>query len=62
MSEENEHVEKEVDSMNATVEYNEKTFLAELEESLKEVHEKRKARNSKSTQSSWHDLFNKDKE
>ena len=62
MSKENDQVEKEVDSMNATVEYNEKTFLAELEESLKEMQEKRKAKNSKSTQSSWHDLCNKYKE
>lgn len=54
--------EREADSMTtASVEYNKKIFLAELEESLKEMSEKKKCNNTKTKQSSWGDLFAIDK-
>lgn len=55
--------DKEAESM-ATVamEYNEKIFLSELEGSLKEMQEKKKAKSSKPAQSSWRELFTMDEE
>lgn len=54
--------EKEADSMTtATVEYNKDIFLAELEESLKEMKEKRKSKTAKTERSSWRDLFTTEK-
>lgn len=53
---------KEVDSMStAIVEYNKDIFLAELEDSLKEMKEKRKSKAVKKERSSWRDLFTKEK-
>lgn len=50
--------EKEADSMmTANIEYSKDIFLAELEESLKEMKEKRKSKAEKTKQSSWRDLF-----
>ena len=55
--------EKETDSMTtATVEYNKDIFLAELEESLKEMKEKRKFKTVKKERSSWRDLFTTEKD
>lgn len=54
--------DKEVDVMNATVEYDEKVFLAELEASLREMQEKKRLKNNKHKQSSWRDLFDMDEE
>lgn len=45
----------------ATVEYNKDIFLAELEESLKEMKEKRKSKTAKTERSSWRDLFTTEK-
>ena len=54
--------EKEADSMTtATVEYNKDIFLAELEESLKEMKEKGKSKTVKTKRSSWRDLFTTEK-
>ena len=47
---------READSM-ATAEYNKDIFLTELEESLKEMQEKRKSNTTKTERSSWRDLF-----
>ena len=53
--------EKEADSMTtATVEYNKDIFLAELEDSLKEMREKRKPKTARTERSSWRDLFTKE--
>lgn len=57
-----EKIKKEVDIMEATVEYNEKVFLTEFEESLKEMKQKKSLKSNKDTQSSWRDLFCVDKE
>ncbi len=55
--------EKEADSMTtATVEYNKDAFLAELEESLKEMKEKRNSKTAKKERSSWRDLFTAEKD
>lgn len=52
--------EKEADSMIMSAEkYNKEVFLIELEESLKEMKEKRKSK--KAVQSSWRDLFTTEK-
>lgn len=52
--------EKEADSMIMSAEkYNKEVFLIELEESLKEMKEKRKSK--KTAQSSWRDLFTTEK-
>lgn len=52
--------EKEADSMIMSAEkYNKEVFLIELEESLKELKEKRKSK--KAAQSSWRDLFTTEK-
>ena len=54
---------READSMTSiTVEYNKDIFLHELEESLKEMKENKKNRATKNKQSSWHDLFTKEKD
>lgn len=53
---------KEADSMtSATVQYNKDIFLAELEESLKEMQKKRKHKTKKTDRSSWRDLFTTEK-
>lgn len=56
--------EKETDFMTtATVKYNKDIFLAELEESLKEMKEmkaRRKSKIIKTERSSWRDLFTKE--
>lgn len=53
---------KEADSMTtATVNYNKNIFLAEFEESLKEMREKRKSKATKIERSSWRDLFTTEK-
>lgn len=55
--------EKEADSMTtATIEHNKDIFLAELEESLKEMKEKRKSQTAKKERSSWRDLFTTEKD
>ena len=55
--------EKEADSMTfITAEYNKDIFLHELEESLKEMKENKKNRTAKNEQSSWRDLFAKEKD
>ncbi|GAA6275904.1 hypothetical protein F170042I7_20900 [Blautia caecimuris] len=41
--------------------YNKEVFLIELEESLKEMKEKRKSKAKKTAQSSWRDLFTTEK-
>lgn len=57
------NTEKEADSMTtASIEYNKVTFLSELEESLKEMREKRKSKTTKSERSSWRDLFTTEKD
>lgn len=54
--------EKEADSMIMSAEkYNKEVFLIELEESLKEMKEKRKSKAKKAAQSSWRDLFTTEK-
>jgi hypothetical protein len=54
--------EKEADSMIMSAEkYNKEVFLIELEESLKEMKEKRKSKAKKTAQSSWRDLFTTEK-
>lgn len=54
--------EKEADSMIMSAEkYNKEVFLIELEESLKEMKEKRKSKVKKTAQSSWRDLFTTEK-
>ena len=63
MGSEEESEDREVDIMAATtVEYNEKVFLSELESSLKEMQEKKKAMNGNLPKSSWRDLFTMDEE
>lgn len=54
---------EEADSMTTvSIEYNKDTFLSELEESLKEMREKRKSKTVKSERSSWRDLFTTEKD
>jgi len=54
----NEDKEKEGYSMTTTtINYNEKIFLRELEESLKEMQEMKSKKSKKSKKPSWHDLF-----
>lgn len=53
---------KEAVSMTTvTVEYNKDVFLTELEESLKEMKERRKSKSAKAERSSWRDLFTTEK-
>lgn len=55
--------EKEADSMTTvTLEYNKDIFLSELEDSLKEMRNKRKSKTAKTERSSWMDLFTTEKD
>lgn len=55
--------EKEADSMTTvTLEYNKDIFLSELEDSLKEMRNKRKSKTAKTERSSWRDLFTTEKD
>lgn len=50
------------DSILAATEYNEKIFLSELEDSLKEMREMKESVHGKSRQHSWRDLFRLEEE